>query len=146
MTSASFPTPGAIRATVAPTIAEFFAVQGHDLLVIREAGVVDTSGYDRAGDAAPVAVRGFIYQLGDRARATAASIAVAAGGGTPVPVWRAILPYSAPVLEPGFRIEYAIDPARPNTRDRFYPLGAARDPGNYRLAWIVDLGSPGQRG
>lgn len=110
------------------------------MLVIREAGAIDNTGYDRAMDATPVPVRGYIYQLNDRQRADAAS------GGGPVPVWRAILPYAAPVLEPGFRIEYAIDPARPNTRDRFYPLANSRDPGNYRLVWIVDLGSPGQRG
>lgn len=141
MTS-GFPSPDEIRGFVIPTLEEFLRVQGHDVHIIREEGSTDADGYSTTTDVLSVTVRGYMYPL-DAEQRSATAIQ---GSTLPVPSWQLITPYSANLGEPGFRVEYATDPTRPAVRDRFYPLGLARDEGNYHLVWIVDLGSPGQRG
>ena len=127
-----------LQALTIPQLTAVFANFGHDVMIVG-AETVDTSGPpDEYGNwprvfGGATAVRGYLYQLSERQRAQYAS----AGAQTDIPQWRALLPISAPVNQPGFTLMWQ--------EQTFYPKGDARDIGNQGVAWSVDLSAPGAR-
>ncbi len=112
------------------------ANDGQDLLIAR-AG--DPGGYDEnqepiPGPANAVSVRGILYQLD-------AQEAGARGAQVGVPLWEAILPWYAPVREPGFTIERLVN----GVTEVFNPIGVAQDYGDQGVAWSLTLSAPDRR-
>lgn len=133
-----------LQAYFRPLIADLAASLGQDIAVNRvqddPTAEPDEYGQRPKVTVSPV-VRGIAYQLDATTRAR-----MAAGGSlTGVPDWEVILPFEAPVAEPGFTLS-VLDPQDPlKVLVDLRPTGDAQDPGTQGLAWIIRCTSPRAR-
>lgn len=127
-----------------PKLARVFAALGQQIAIVR---VQDdpTATPDDYGQRPKVTVKptviGVAYQLDPEKRAR-----LAAGGSVlEVPDWEVILPFEAPVAEPGFvlHVHDRADPSRLVVE--LHPATDAQDPGTQGVAWIVLCRSPRAR-